>query len=97
MLFSVRGKFGNQHTFTVNPVDAPDAAAALTQVQNLDDVKSYAEKNGGLVMTTVKALSGRKGKVKISDAPAAERKGGGRKPKAPAQTPAPASSGSRKR
>lgn len=96
MLFSVRGKFANNYTFTVNPVDAATPHEALATVVGSDDIKNYGQP---VTMVTVKALSGKNRKIKISDKPAAERKGGGRKKKAETtatQSP-PASSGKRNR
>jgi hypothetical protein len=76
MLFAVRGKFANSFTFSVNPVDGADAREALGSVLASDEVKNYGHP---VIMVTVKALSGSKKRIHISDKPAAERKGGGRK------------------
>jgi hypothetical protein len=75
-LFAVRGKFANNFTFSVNPVDGADAREALGSVLNSPEVREYGQV---VTMVTVKALSGSKKRIHISDKPAAERKGGGRK------------------
>jgi len=71
MLFKVSGKFSNGHTFTINPVDGADASEALAAVKVTPEIKDYGSP---IVSVTVKALSGSRRKVRISDAPAAERK-----------------------
>lgn len=71
MLFRVSGKFANGHTFSVNPVDGEDARAALETVLESDDVQRFGSP---VASVTVKALSGGKRKIRISDKPAAERK-----------------------
>lgn len=92
-LFRVTGKFADNYTFSVNPVDGADARDALGSVVGSPEIREYGEP---VVMVTVKALSGSKKRIRISDKPAAERKGGGRKKKvesganAPAPTPTPA-------
>ena len=73
MLFSVRGRFADNFTFTINPVDASDAREALGFVHNSDEIKSHGS---AIVMTTVKELGASKRKISISEKPAAERKGG---------------------
>lgn len=78
-LFAVRGKFANNFTFSVNPVDGADAKEALASVLGSEEIRSYGQP---VSMVTVKALSGSKKRIRISDKPAAERKGGGRKPAA---------------
>lgn len=97
-LFSVRGRFANNYTFAVNPVDGADAKDALATVLNADEIKNYGQP---VAMVSVKALGASKKKVRISDKPAAERKsGGGRKKKdaTPAATaPAAQPQQSRKR
>jgi hypothetical protein len=86
MLFKVSGKFANNYTFSLNAVDATDAKDALASVHASDEIKNYGSP---VVMTTVKALGGSKKGIRISDEPAKERKGGGRKKKVVVETPAP--------
>lgn len=77
-LYSVRGKFADNFTFSVNPVDGTDAKDALGNVVNSQEIRDYGQP---VVMVTVKSLSGSKKHIRISSKPAAERKGGGRKKK----------------
>lgn len=83
-LFAVRGKFANGHTFSVNPVDGADAREALGAVAGAQEVREFGSP---VVMVTVKALTGAKKRIRISDAPAAERKDKKKDDKA-AQAPA---------
>jgi hypothetical protein len=75
-LFAVRGRFANNFTFSVNPVDGADAKEALGTVLGSDEIRNYGHP---VSMVSVKALSGSKKRIHISDKPAKERKGGGRK------------------
>lgn len=75
-LFRVSGKFADNHTFSVNPVDGTDARDALANVLGAVEIREYGET---VVMVTVKSLTGSKKRIRISDKPAAERKGGGRR------------------
>jgi hypothetical protein len=75
-LFAVRGRFANNFTFSVNPVDGADAKEALGTVLNSAEIRDYGHP---VSMVSVKALSGSKKRIHISDKPAKERKGGGRK------------------
>src|SRR5437879_3463487 len=77
-LFRVAGRFADNFTFSVNPVDGADAREALNSVMNAEEVRAYGKP---VVMVSVKALGGSKKHIRISDKPAAERKGGGRKKK----------------
>ena len=93
-LYAVRGKFADNFTFSVNPVDGTDAKDALGNVVNSPEIREYGSP---VVMVTVKSLTGAKKRIRISDKPAAERKGGGRKKKVAevatqpsGQAPAPA-------
>lgn len=71
MLFRVSGRFANGHTFSVNPVDGEDARDALEKVTTDESVSGYGF---DVVSVTVKALTGSKRKIRISEKPAAERK-----------------------
>lgn len=84
-MFSVRGKFKDGYTFGLTPVTANDAKAALAYVMDLDEIKS--SEHGDVIAVFVKKLESRK-KIRISDKPAAARKGP--KPAAPAAPAAPA-------
>lgn len=75
-LFRVAGRFADNYTFSVNPVDGADAKEALGHVINAEEIRGYGKP---IVMVSVKALSGSRKRIRISDKPAAERKGGGRK------------------
>lgn len=93
-LFSVRGKFADNFTFSVPTVDGSDARDALGLVMDADEIKNSP--HGKVKQFFVKALAGDKRRIRISDKPASERKGGRRKKTtdAPATaaptTPAPA-------
>lgn len=96
-LFRVAGKFADNFTFSVNPVDGADAKDALGTVLNADEVRNYGKP---VVMVSVKALSGSKKHIRISTKPAAERKGGGRKKKdaaSAATTSAPAQAAAKRK
>jgi hypothetical protein len=84
-LFRVSGKFADNYTFSVNPVDGTDARDALSNVLGSPEIREYGET---VVMVTVKSLTGAKKRIRISDKPAAERKGGGRKKGSTNNTPA---------
>lgn len=87
MLFRVSGRFANGHTFSINPVDGADAKEALGNVTSDPSVRDYGHP---VISITVKALSGSRKKIRISEKPAAERKPS--KPKtenATATTPKP--------
>lgn len=77
-LYAVRGKFADNFTFSVNPVDGTDAKDALGNVINSEEIRTYGSP---VVAVSVKSLTGAKKRIRISDKPAAERKGGGRKKK----------------
>lgn len=71
MLFRVSGRFANGHTFSLNPVDGEDAREALKNVMEDESVSGYGF---DVISVTVKALTGAKRKIRISEKPAAERK-----------------------
>lgn len=83
-LFRVTGKFADNHTFSVNPVDGADAKEALGGVLHSQEIREYGSP---VVMIAVRSLTGAKKRVRISSEPAKERKGGGRRPAAAAPTP----------
>lgn len=75
-LFRVTGRFADNFTFSVNPVDGADAREALGAVIHSPEIRDYGQP---VVMVTVKSLSGSAKRVRISEKPAAERKGGRKK------------------
>lgn len=75
-MFRVSGKFADGYTFSVNPVDAPTPHEALVKVTGDPAV---TQRGQPVVFVTVKVLTGKNSKIRISDKPAKERKGGGRK------------------
>lgn len=98
MLYSVTGRFGNNFTFRVNPVDAETPHEAIEQIYESKEIKDYAANNEtSVVLITAKAFSGKKSRIRISDEPAKERQGGKKKKGTPAPATTPAPSGARKR
>ena len=81
MLFRVAGKFADNFTFSINPVDAEGPREAMAAVLGEPSVKAAITTHGDVNTIVVKRLSGKNSRVRISDKPAAERKGGGRKKK----------------
>lgn len=68
-LYRVAGKFADNHTFVVNPVEGTDAAAALASVVGGEEVKAYGQP---VIACSVMKLEGKK-RVRISDEPAKPR------------------------
>lgn len=91
-LFSVRGRFANNHTFGVNPVDAETPHEALAKITGADEVKNFGSP---VVMATVKSLAGKSKKIRISDTPQAERKLSGAAAGGTKQATPPASGGAK--
>lgn len=85
MLYSIRGKFADGHTFSAQ-VDGDGPQNALTTFSAFDDVKNYGQ---AIAQVSVIRMEG-KARVRISDEPSKPRaKGAGRKPKAATPAPAP--------
>lgn len=83
-LYKISGRFADNHTFTVPSIEADGPQEAIDAITSADDVKNYGQ---DVTLIIARRLGGAPKKIKISDKPAAERKGGRKKATA---TPAPA-------
>lgn len=97
-LYRVAGKFADNHTFVVNPVEGADASAALASVAGSEEVKAYGQP---IAAVSVMKLEGKK-RVRISDEPAKPRaprgskNAAGNKPAAQGNASKPAASAPRR-
>lgn len=89
MLYSIRGKFADNHSFSAQ-IDGAGPQDALTSFTALDDVKGYA--GGAITQVSVIRMEGKK-RVRISEKPAkarAKRKDKSATPATPAAPSTPA-------
>lgn len=92
MLYSIRGKFADNHSFSAQ-IDGAGPQDALASFTALDDVKAYP--GGAISQVSVIRMEGKK-RVRISDTPSKPRAKRKDKSATPAAPSAPAASNSGK-